>query len=495
MGLDHPLPLAILAAYALVTLGIGNLVLRRRLGSEHFLVAARALPLSLVVAVVGGDMLGGASTVGVSQRGYTDGIVGAVFNFSVGIAFFVFAATMAGRYRRLRAVTVPEIVGRLFDGRTRALAAVVIAIAYFVIGVSQIMAAGALLSPLLGIGVSSAELIAAAVFFAIVVAGGLHSIAFVNIVQLVVMLGGAVVSVLYSLQFVGGSVAVGFHRIWTELPSSYWSLNPGNPLTQGGEMLGTVFNLFAAQAAITGIFAAKDVRVAVKGAWLTGAMFLFVGVPFALIGMAARVQFGADLPGGLAAAPAMILALNPVVASIGLCGLFAAIVSTGPLCFLAPVQIFLRDVIGHRELTDRQRLVISRALGGAVLAAGWAAAATFEGILNLTIWAYAFRAGIAVVVLGVTYLGTRRVSEAGAFWGLMTGAAMFAIWTLAGTPLGIHVAIPSMTANFATTLIVSRLSPRRRAWPVEVVEAIHPGQARAADWRVARADPLEPSSS
>jgi SSS family solute:Na+ symporter len=493
MGLDHPLPLAILTVYALVTLGIGNLVLRRRLGSDHFLVAARALPLMLVVAVVGGDMLGGASTVGVSQRGYTDGIVGAVFNFSVGIAFFVFAATMAERYRRLRAVTVPEIVGRLFDGRTRAIAAVVIAIAYFVIGVSQIMAAGALLSPLLGIGVWSAELIAAAVFFAIIVAGGLHSIALVNMVQLVVMLGGAIVSVLYALQFIGGSVSAGFHRIWTELPPSFWSLNPGNPLTQGGEMLGTVFNLFAAQAAITGIFAAKDPQVARKGAWLTGVMFLFVGVPFALIGMAARVHFGTELPGGLAAAPAMILALDPVVASIGLCGLFAAIVSTGPLCFLAPVQIFLRDVIGRRDLSDRQRLMISRGLGAAVLGVGWGAAATFEGILNLTIWAYAFRAGIAVVVLSVTYLGTRRISETGAFWGLMTGAAMFAIWTLAGTPYGIHVAIPSMSANFLTTLVVSRIRPRRRQWNEEVTDAFYPEQLRAAAWRVETADTAEPS--
>ncbi len=239
-------------------------------------------------------------------------------------------------------------------------------------------------------------------------------------------------------------------------------------------MLGTIFNLFAAQAAITGIFAAKDADTAVKGAWLTGVMFVFVGVPFAIIGMAARLHFGADLPGGLQAAPAMILALNPVVASIGLCGLFAAIVSTGPLCFLAPVQIFLRDVIGHRELTDRQRLVLSRVLGGIVLLIGLAAATTFVEILNVTIWAYAFRAGIAVLMLSVVYLGTSRVSETGAFYGLLVGALMFVVWTLAGTPLGIHVAIPSMTANFATTLIVSRISPRRRQWDAATQAAIHP---------------------
>lgn len=479
MDLAHPIPLAILAVYALVTLGIGNLVLRKRLGSDHFLVAARALPLTLVVAVVGGDMLGGASTVGVSQRGYTDGLSGAVFNFSVGIAFFVFAATMAGRYRRLRAITVPEIVGRLFDRRTQALSAVVIAIAYFVIGVSQILAAGALLAPLLGIPLPVAHFLATAVFFAIVVAGGLHSIALVNIVQLVVMLGGAAISMLAALAFVGGDVATGFHRIWTELPASYWSLNPGNPLTQGGEMLGTVFNLFAAQAAITGIFAAKDAETAVKGSWLTGVMMTFVGVPFAILGMTARLHFGNELPGGLAAAPAIILALNPIIASIGLCGLFAAIVSTGPLCFLAPVQIFLRDVVGRRDLSDRQRLMLSRSLGAGVLLAGWAAATMFQEILNITIWAYAFRAGIAVLLLCVTYFGTRRISETGAFSGLLVGAAMFVVWTLAGTPLGIHVAIPSMTANFATTLIVSRLSPRRREWTEDVESAIHPGAARA----------------
>ena len=60
--------------------GVANIVLRKKLGSERFLVAARALPLTLVVAVVLGDMVGGASTVGVCQRGFNEGILSSFYS-------------------------------------------------------------------------------------------------------------------------------------------------------------------------------------------------------------------------------------------------------------------------------------------------------------------------------------------------------------------------------------------------------------------------------
>ena len=97
-------PLVMLIVYAVLTIIVANTVLRKKLGSDHFLVAARALPLSLVVAVVLGDMVGGASTVGVCQRGYNEGIVSSLYSVSLGLAFFAVAFTMSARYRKLRAI-------------------------------------------------------------------------------------------------------------------------------------------------------------------------------------------------------------------------------------------------------------------------------------------------------------------------------------------------------------------------------------------------------
>ena len=155
-------------------------------------------------------------------------------------------------------------------------------------------------------------------------------------------------------------------------------------------MIGTVFTFFAAQAAITGVFAAKDHKAAVQGTWIAGFLIMPIGVAFALIGMCARIHFGESLPYGLSAAPAMMLELNPVVAGISLCGLFAAIISTGPLNFLAPIQIFIRDVYSvyiEPEASDKKLIFLNRMLAIILLGCGWATAVNFEEILKLTYWA------------------------------------------------------------------------------------------------------------
>jgi len=390
---------------------------------------------------------------------------------------FVFAATMAARFRRLRAVTIPEVIGRLFDRKTRLMAAVVIGVAYFIAGITQIIAGGALLAPLLGAPKWAADLISTIIFMAIITAGGLRSIALVNIIQISIIYIGAVVSLVFSLGLIGGSISGGFARILSELPRSSWSLMSGNPLTLSGEIIATVFTVFAGQAAITGIFAARDVKAAVQGSWIVGCMLIPTGFIFALLGMCARIHFGETLPFGLSAAPAMMLALNPAIAGIALCGLFAAIISTGPLCFLAPTQILIRDVYSvyiNPEAPDRTKLLYSRIIANVLLAGGWLLGITLNEVLKVTYWGFAFRIGIAVILLGATCLGARRVSEDGAFWGLIAGAAAFIAWNAAGTPFGLHVAVPTVFAVFAASLIISSFRRRKRDFTPEIRAALYP---------------------
>ena len=217
----HTIPLAILIVYIILTLVVANVVLRRRLGAEHYLAAGRALPVFMVLAIILGDWLGGGSTIGVCQRGYNEGIVAWLYPVSIGIALFALAFTMSARYRRLGAVTIPEIMGRVFDAKTRLASAIVIGLAYYILAITQIIAGGALLAPLLGIDKWLADLIAAAIFLAIIAAGGLQSIALVNIVQCVVIYFGMLLGLFFSLHFIGGSVSAGFSMLFSELPSSF----------------------------------------------------------------------------------------------------------------------------------------------------------------------------------------------------------------------------------------------------------------------------------
>jgi len=473
----HVVPLAILTAYVVLTLVVANLVLRRRLGADHYLAAGRALPFFMVLAIILGDWLGGGSTIGVCQRGYNEGIVAWLYPVSIGLALFALAFTMAARYRRLGAVTVPEIMGRVFDARTRLVSAIVIGLAYYILAITQIIAGGALLAPLLGIEKWVADLIAALIFLAILAAGGLRSIALVNIVQCIVIYLGMLVGLVYALRFIGGSVSTGFGMLFSELPSSFWSFEAISPVTWSGEMLSVVLTCFAAQAAVIGIFAAKDAKAAVRGTWMAAALIIPIGIVYVLVGMCARIHYGPALPTGLTAGPAMMLALNPVVAGIALCGCLAAIMSTGPLCFLAPTQILMRDIYSvyiNPEAPDKKVLLYSRVLVAVFIILGWLLGITMYDLLGTIFWAFTLRVGIAVLLLSAAYLGARYVSEDGAFWGLIAGFVALIVWTACGSPYGIHVAMPTVAAVFATSLVVSRFRKRKEELPPEVKEAIRP---------------------
>ena len=78
----HIIPLVILIAYIILTVVIATLALRRKMSAEHYFVAGRALPAVVVLGVLLGDYLGGGSVIGVTQRGYNDGIVGLLYTVS-----------------------------------------------------------------------------------------------------------------------------------------------------------------------------------------------------------------------------------------------------------------------------------------------------------------------------------------------------------------------------------------------------------------------------
>jgi SSS family solute:Na+ symporter len=473
----HVIPITILIAYVVLTLVVANVVLRKSLGAEHFLAAGRQLPVFMVLVIILGDWLGGGSTIGVSQRGYTEGIIAWLYPISIGIALFVLAFTMAARFRRLGAVTVPEVMGRLFDEKTRLASSIFISFAYFVLGITQIIAGGALLSSLLGVDKWVADLLSAVIFLVIVVAGGLHSIALVNVIQCMVIFVGMSFALFFSLSLIGGSVSEGFNMLIHKLPPSFWSFESISPVRWSGEVLSTVFACFAAQAAITGVFAAKDTKSAVTGTWIAAALIIPIGVVYVLVGMCARVYFGNELPFGLTAGPAMILSLHPVVAGIALCGILAAIVSTGPLCFLAPTQILMRDIYSvyiNKKASDKKILLFSRILAAALIIAGFVIGIIMYDLLRAIFWAFTLRCGMAVLLLSVAYLGARRVSEDGAFWSLIVGFVIMIIWTVLGSPYNIHIAIPTIVSVFISAVFITAFRKRRLALSQEVQQAYYP---------------------
>jgi len=105
---------------------------------------------------------------------------------------------------------------------------------------------------------------------------------------------------------------------------------------------------------------------------------------------------------------------------------------------------------------------------------GWVLAMTIYQVLDTIFWAFTIRAGVAVILLIGAYMGTRYISEDGAFWGLIVGLIALIGWTVAGSPLGIHVVVPTIVGVFVASIIISKFRKRRAELSPEIKEALHP---------------------
>ena len=145
---------------------------------------------------------------------------------------------------------------------------------------------------------------------------------------------------------------------------------------------------------------------------------------------------------------------------------------------MAPTQILIRDIYSayiNPKASDKKVLLYSRLLGIMLIIAGWILSVTMYDILGTLFWAFALRSGIAVILIMVAYLGSRRISEDGAFWGLIIGLGALIAWTLLGSPYGIHVAVPTVVVIVISSLVISRFSRRKTELSQEVRDALYGG--------------------
>jgi SSS family solute:Na+ symporter len=475
----HIIPLIILIIYMLITVGIAALALRRSMSSERYLVAGRTFSTAVVLAILTGSYLGGGSVIGVTQRSYNEGIVGWLYTASLSLGAFIFAFIMAKRYRRFKLTTIPEVINSLFDTKTRIMSLVLLIVAYFFIALTGVIGGGALLSPLLGIDKWLADLITAVIFIAIIAAGGLPSVAVVNIVQVIVLSCMLLFGLVYSLTLIGDSITAGWSALFSELPPSFWSFTSIDPLTLSGEVIAVGITSLVAAATVATMFAARDEKAAFRGIFWTGIYLIPIGLVCALIGMCARIYFGDALPYGLSAGPAMMLAFPPVIAGIALCGFWAAIVSTTPIILIAMTQMMMRDIYQpfiNPQASDKKILLYSRLAAVALGVLVWVIGIAMHHVIELIVIGAALRVGLAVALLIAVYLGAKYVSEDGAFWGLIVGSITLIAWTVAGSPYEIHMALPAIATSFISMLIISRFRKRKKEFSPEVMEALHPGK-------------------
>jgi SSS family solute:Na+ symporter len=204
--------LFLLLGYSVLLVLLGLWIGRRVDSSSDFFVAGRRLGPGLLFATLLAANIGAGSTVGAAGLGYEDGLAAWWWVGSAGIGTIVLGAWVGPRIwrvaKRWNLYTVGDYLEARYGTAVRVTVAILLWLATLAILAGQLIAAAWVLDAVAGLPKWAGCLTAGAVMTAYFASGGLLTSAWVNLVQLSVLLVGFAVALPVAIQGVGGWDAV-----------------------------------------------------------------------------------------------------------------------------------------------------------------------------------------------------------------------------------------------------------------------------------------------
>ena len=341
--------LIVVCTYVFSLLVIAYLGARQVHSVEDYFVAGRRLPFLIAVPSIVATWYGAGSCMGVASTVYGEG-VGAVLSdpFGCALALVITGLFFAGPLRRLRLLTVADIL-RVQYGRAVECTAAWLMLPFYVGTLAaQLLAMGHIVHLLGGFPMIVGILIGLVLIAVYTVAGGMWAVSVTDVVQLLFLVLALVIL-----------FPMGWSRLMEEPESASMMIQEVKQLLplrlEGkawfvylGQLLMTGLGAIMGQDLIQRCLACRSVRIA-RWSTLTAALFYFIlgGIPI-ILGLAGRLLFP-----DLATSDHLLLewvahAASPALFALFAVGLISAIMSTGDSYLLAGTSIFMQNVMGPR---------------------------------------------------------------------------------------------------------------------------------------------------
>ena len=446
--------LLVLVAYALGLMTIGLRLGRYVRGSADFFVASRALGPGLIFSTMLAANIGAGSTVGATGLGYARGLAAWWWVGSAAIGSVVLAFWIGPAMRRVAAANDLRTVGDYLEFRysqsVRGIVSVLLWIGSLAILAGQLIALGSILEVVAGLPFAIGCAIGALVITSYYTAGGLLTAAWINVIQLIVKLGGFAVALPLVMQYVGWD-AIAALRVPND--AAYWSF--WRPDTAVGLFITIAPAFVISPGLLQKIFGARDDRAVRVGVGLNAlGLFLYAGVPV-LLGMAAHVTFPDITDQKLVLPTILMRALPPFIGAIGLAAVFSAELSAADaVLFMLTTSLsqdlykrFINPAASDARVLRVARLttVLSGTLGvGLAIASGSIVdtLTVFYTLLTVSLFVpilaglYIARArtpdALAAIAAGVAGMLIVQIGTGGRGWGALTPALVGLVAAIAG---------------------------------------------------------------
>jgi SSS family solute:Na+ symporter/sodium/proline symporter len=434
-----------------------------------FMVAGRKLSAPILVGTLLATWIGSGSIIASAGLAYREGFAALWFDAGVWLAL-ILIYFIAGRARALEQMTVPDILELRYNHWARILATCVIIIAYTVIASYQFRAGGLVLNIVAGLDTETGILLTAVFVTAFTATAGLISVAYTDIFNGLLMLGGIFLAYPLLLDRAGGWAGVR-ERLVTALGPN----GAAERLSLMGDFtwleafsyaLPTLLLMLGLANMYQRFFSARDAtaaRQAVVG-WIVGTVAIeTMIVVLAVIGSGLFPQLGREDR----SEQVLLYAAREGLPLVAGCALLAAavavIVSTADSFLLVPATSIVRDIYQrfiNPRASEKRLVLYSRLVVIGLGVVAYVLIRFYRTVLQAALFSYTmYGVGVTPVLLAAFFW--KRASASGGVSSIAAGMGVTILWEVGGLAqrTGLQTIYAALSASLLCLIVVSLLTP------------------------------------
>ncbi len=305
----------IFIGYCLLIVAMGLFISREKKGhkktAQDYFLASKSLPWWAIGASLIAANISAEQTIGMSGSGFAIGLAIASYEWMAAIALIIVGVYILPIFLKKNIYTMPQFLQERYDNRVRTAMATFWLLIYVFVNLTSVLWLGALaLNTIMGVPVIWG-IIGLAVFAAVYsIYGGLKAVAWTDVVQVVFLIAGGLITTYLALKALGAGngVVAGFVDLLEAVPEKFsmiiqkgevmipdgsggikdaWMDLPGLSVVIGGLWIANIsywgFNQYIIQRGL----AAKSVHEAQKGMVFAGFLKLLIPLIVVVPGIAA----------------------------------------------------------------------------------------------------------------------------------------------------------------------------------------------------------------
>lgn len=427
---------------------------------EDYNIAGRSVSLFPLILTFVGTGVGGSTLLGYMENGYILGMGQQWINITMLMAVIIFVFFLLKRIRNLgekhHMVTVGDYTSLRYGEKARIPTVISFLFAYCAMTGMQFVAIATILNLTIGLNITVGIFLGWALLTLKTYFGGLKTVIWHDVVNGTILTLGMILLFITVLIVTGG---------WNTTSESASAVNQENMMKvfniEPSEIFVYLLTLsayqFIRQDLWQRVWAAKSLKTAKNGYWISMIIAILIGMFAVAIGVFGR--YGLDL-GNID--PVLIyysvienvFPFSFVVVMIVV--LLAAVISSADSFFIAGSSSIANDIIRPRfkEFDNARMLFYSKISVLIVSVVALVLSLTIQGLVNLMVTgtAMAVSSLMAPVIFGLYWKRVTNAAGVASMWG---GLILAVIWQVLGHPFGLHPVFIGLPISIVLLLTVT----------------------------------------